>query len=87
MNESLAISYAAQAMYLVLLLSMPPIVVASVVGVLVSLIQAVTQLQDQTLSFGVKLVVVVATLFLTQAWLGSELLRYATEIFSHFYLL
>ena len=37
--------YAKQAMYLVLMLSMPPIVVASVVGLLLSLFQAITQLQ------------------------------------------
>ena len=48
-----------QAMLLVLWLSLPPIVVASVVGILFSLIQALTQIQEQTLSFGVKLIAVV----------------------------
>lgn len=51
--------------YLILILSMPPIVVASVVGVLLSLIQAITQLQEQTLSFGIKLIAVCITMFLT----------------------
>ncbi len=87
MNEPVAIAYAVKAMYLVLLLSLPPIVVASVVGVLLSLVQAITQLQEQTLTFGVKLVVVVLTIFLMQGWLGAELLRYSTDIFSRFYLL
>jgi type III secretion protein S len=41
-----------QAMLLVLWLSLPPIVVASVVGILFSLIQALTQILEQTLSFG-----------------------------------
>ena len=87
MNEPVAIAYAVKAMYLVLLLSLPPIVVASVVGVLLSLVQAITQLQEQTLTFGVKLVVVVLTIFLMQGWIGAELLRYSTDIFSRFYLL
>ncbi len=87
MNEPVAITYAAKAMYLVLLLSLPPIIVASVVGILLSLVQAITQLQEQTLTFGVKLVVVVLTIFMMQGWLGAELLRYATDIFSRFYLL
>lgn len=86
-NEPVAIAYAVKAMYLVLLLSLPPIVVASVVGIMLSLVQAITQLQEQTLTFGVKLVVVVLTIFLMQGWIGAELLRYSTDIFSRFYLL
>ncbi len=86
MNEPVAIAYAVKAMYLVLLLSLPPIIVASVVGILLSLVQAITQLQEQTLTFGVKLVVVL-TIFLMQGWIGAELLRYSTDIFSRFYLL
>ena len=87
MNEPVAIAYAVKAMYLVLLLSLPPIVVASVVGIMLSLVQAITQLQEQTLTFVVKLVVVVLTIFLMQGWIGAELLRYSTDIFSRFYLL
>lgn len=82
-----AIDYAVKALYLVLMLSLPPIVVASVVGIVLSLIQAVTQLQEQTLTFGVKLLAVVLTLFLMGGWLGGELLRYGGEIFSRFYLI
>ena len=48
-----AMEYASQALYLVLVISLPPIVIASVIGILLSLIQAVTQLQEQTLTFGV----------------------------------
>lgn len=85
--EPTALNYAVQALYLVLMLSLPPIVVASVVGIVFSLIQAITQLQEQTLSFGVKLIAVIITLFLMGGWLGGELLRYAAEIFSNFYML
>lgn len=85
--EVTAINYAVQALYLVLILSLPPIVVASVVGIIFSLIQAITQLQEQTLSFGVKLIAVIATLFMMGGWLSGQILRYATEIFNNFYLL
>ena len=54
----LAIDYAVKALYIVMILSLPPIVVASVVGIVVSLVQAITQLQEQTLSFGIKLLAV-----------------------------
>lgn len=84
--EYSAIDYAQQGMYLVLMLSLPPIVVASVVGLLLSLFQAITQLQEQTLSFGVKLIAVCITLFLTSSWFGAELVRFGEQIFSRFYL-
>ncbi|MBQ3059910.1 MAG: type III secretion system export apparatus subunit SctS [Desulfovibrio sp.] len=83
----LAIDYAVKALYLVMMLSMPPIIVASVIGILLSLIQAITQLQEQTLTFGVKLLAVGVTLFLMAGWLGGELLRYSADIFNRFYLI
>lgn len=81
------LAYAVKALYLVLMLSMPPIVVASVIGVVLSLIQAITQLQEQTLTFGVKLIAVSLTLFLMGGWLGGEILRYGNDIFNSFYLI
>lgn len=82
----LAIDYAVKALYLVMILSLPPIV-ASVVGIVLSLIQAITQLQEQTLAFGVKLLAVGLTLFLMGKWLSGEILRYSEDIFNRFYLL
>ncbi len=82
-----AIHLAAQALYLVLLLSLPPIAVASVVGIILAFLQAVTQLQDQTLSFGIKLIAVIATLFIMGSWVGSELLRFANDIFNRLHML
>ena len=85
--ESAAIDYAMKALYLVLMLSMPPIIVASLIGILLSLIQAITQLQEQTLTFGVKLLAVVLTLFIMGGWLSGEILRYDDDIFSRFYMI
>lgn len=87
MVEQAAISYASKAMYLVLIISMPPIVVGSVVGLLFSLFQAITQLQEQTLSFGVKLIAVSLTILATAGWLGGMLLAYGDEIFTNFNLI
>ena len=85
--NSLVLEYANRVLYLVLMISLPPILIASVTGILLSLIQAVTQLQEQTLTFGVKLIAVSLTIFLMGGWLSGEILRYAEEIFSRFYLL
>jgi type III secretion protein S len=69
-----------KALYLTLWLSLPPIIVASVVGTLFALFQALTQVQEQTLSFAIKLVAVMATLALTAGWVGSELLNYTVIV-------
>ena len=84
--HSLAMEYASQALYLVMIISLPPIVIASVIGIVLSLIQAVTQLQEQTLTFGVKLLAVVGSLFALDGWMSAEILRFASEIFDRFYL-
>ena len=47
-----------QGMLLVVMLTAPPLIVAVVVGVMTSLVQALMQVQDQTLPFGIKLVAV-----------------------------
>jgi type III secretion protein S len=81
------VTFLAQALYLVLWLSLPPIIVASVVGTLFSLFQALTQIQEQTLSFGIKLIAVMLTLLLTARWIGGELFNYTASIFEQFPLL
>ncbi len=84
MELSDLVTYVVQALLLVLILSLPPIVVASVVGILFSLIQALTQIQEQTLSFGVKLIAVGLTLYLTARWIGGEIFNYTALIFEKF---
>ncbi|CRM36194.1 type III secretion system export apparatus subunit SctS [Pseudomonas fluorescens] len=64
-----------QGMLLVVVLTAPPLIVAVVVGVLTSLVQALMQVQDQTLPFGIKLVAVGVTLIMTGRWIGVELIQ------------
>ena len=64
-----------QGMLLVVVQTAPPLIVAVIVGVLTSLIQALMQIQDQTLPFGVKLVAVGVTLVVTGRWIGLELVQ------------
>ncbi|MBV7485193.1 type III secretion system export apparatus subunit SctS [Bordetella sp. BOR01] len=79
------VSYMTQALYLVLWLSLPPIAVAAIVGTLFSLFQALTQIQEQTLSFAVKMIAVFATLLLTARWLSGELYNFTIAVFDLFY--
>ncbi len=81
MDTSDILQFTSQALTLVLVLSLPPILAASIVGTLVSLLQALTQVQEQTLSFVIKLVAVIIALFATASWLGSELYQYSMLVF------
>jgi type III secretion protein S len=81
MTGSEVLQYTANGLMIVLILSMPPILVASIVGTLFSLFQALTQIQEQTLSFTVKLVAISITLFLTARWLGMEIYNFGQVVF------
>lgn len=63
-----------------LLLGAPALLAALLMGLIVSIGQAVTQLQDQTLSFVPKVVVMLGVLLYTLPWTLSLLVEYASEI-------
>ncbi|MBP2168822.1 type III secretion protein S [Erwinia toletana] len=69
-----------KAIWLVLILSAAPVMVATIIGLLVGLFQTVTQLQEQTLPFGIKLLGVCVCLFLLSGWYGETLLAYGREV-------
>lgn len=84
MEHAEIIHLTAQALLLTLYLSLPTIVVAAAVGVLVSLLQALTQIQEQTLGFVLKLVAVILTILATAGWLSSIMMDYTLTIFDSF---
>ncbi len=73
-----------EAMWLVLLLSAPPIIAASVVGLIVAIVQAATQLQEQTLQYTLKFFAIVISIFLTAGLVAGSLLAYTNQIFTNF---
>ncbi|WP_437883134.1 type III secretion system export apparatus subunit SctS [Pseudomonas sp. LRF_L74] len=70
-----------QGMFLVVILTAPPLAVAVLVGVTTSLLQALMQMQDQTLPFGLKLTAVGLTLAMTGRWIGLELIQFVNMAF------
>lgn len=87
MDQYFILDQTLKALLLVLMLSMPPIIVATLLGLGVSLLMALTQIQEQTLSFAVKLIGVIVTLIVTTSWLSAHLFVYAQNIFQNFHLL
>ncbi|HEY6545342.1 MAG TPA: type III secretion system export apparatus subunit SctS [Dokdonella sp.] len=72
------------ALWLVLVLSAPPIVAASIVGLLIAFVQAATQLQEQTFSYTVKFIVIVVVLFVTTSMIGGTLYHFSDRLFTDF---
>jgi type III secretion protein S len=73
-----------QALWFVLLLSAPPIVVAALVGLAIAVVQAATQLQEQTLQYAAKFFAIVVTIFLTASLLGGGLYQFGDRVFTDF---
>jgi flagellar biosynthetic protein FliQ len=73
-----------QALVLVLVVSGPPIILALIIGFIVSVFQAATQIQEQTLSFAPKLVIIFGVLGLAGPWMGATLLRFTFNIYDRF---
>jgi flagellar biosynthetic protein FliQ len=82
MTPESVMSIAHQAMYVALLLAAPLLLVALVVGLVVSLFQAATQINESTLSFIPKLLAVALTLVIAGPWMLETLLDYMRHVFT-----
>lgn len=71
-----------QALILSLLLSLPIVLVTSAVGLLFSIFQALTQIQDQTLSFAIKLVFITMVIYFTSDWIAAKIYGFALMLYS-----
>lgn len=80
MEDSRLLGLASEALTLALLLSLPVVVTAAVVGLLVSFVQAVTSLQEQSISQGIKLIAVALVLLVAGPWAGSMLLQFGRAV-------
>ncbi len=76
-------NFIVQALYLIVILSAPVLITAMVVGLIISLLQAVTQIQEQTLSFVPKMVATFIVIALTAGWVASSLYTFAVEVFKY----
>ncbi len=71
------------AVVLVLMLGAPIMLMAILVGLVISVVQAVTQLQDQTLSFVPKIIAMGLAGLALLPWMMHRIVEYATEIFTN----
>jgi len=64
-----------QGMWLVVAISAPPLLVAALCGLIVSMLQTVTQIQDQTVPYVIKLAAIVVTMLVCARWTCNELIQ------------
>lgn len=80
MNAGVAMDLAGDAVQTILLAAGPILLAALVVGVLISLLQAVTQIQEQTLAFVPKIVAVLVVVFVAGGWMFGRITDFAARL-------
>ncbi|MCZ6552472.1 MAG: flagellar biosynthesis protein FliQ [SAR324 cluster bacterium] len=81
MTQEFVITVGREAMLTAFLLAAPPLITALVVGLVISVFQAVTQIQEMTLAIVPKMVAVLIALVVAYPWLLETLTSYTTQIF------
>jgi type III secretion protein S len=85
--KSIIFEYSYEALLLILMISGPPILFASIIGLFVAIFQAATQIQEQTLAFAIKMVAVLGTVMIMGGWLGGLIYQFGLKVFTNFYKL
>lgn len=81
MSADMAIQIGRDALYMVMLISSPMLILGLLVGVLVSIFQATTQIQEQTLVFVPKIVAIFIAIVVFGPWMLSLMVDYTREMF------
>ena len=85
MNPDDVVAVVRRALEVVVLISGPFLLTALLVGTLISLVQSVTQIQEQTLTFVPKFVAIMVVLLLGLPWMMGTMITYTTELFLSFH--
>jgi flagellar biosynthetic protein FliQ len=83
MNQSDVLKLAQDAIRTVLMMAAPMLISSLVIGLLVSIIQAVTQIQEATLSFVPKIIAVLVSLIIFGPWLLNLITQFTTNLFTN----
>jgi len=86
LSTEFIIGLASQAVYLVLEVSAPMLILGLVVGLIISIFQATTQIQEQTLAFVPKIVAVLLALLLFGPWIITKLIDFTSQILGSLYM-
>jgi len=82
MDADSVIQIGSEAVKMVLFISLPMLIVALVVGIAISLFQAVTQIQEMTLTFVPKIIAVFAAMIIAAPWMTERMVSFTRDIFN-----
>jgi len=82
MNERDALDLVQQAIWTIIVASGPAVAAAMLVGTLIALIQALTQIQEMTLTFVPKIVVILVVVAITGTFIGAHLSTFTETVYS-----
>lgn len=82
MESTLALDLCREALLFTLVISAPVLGIGLLVGLVISLVQAVTQIQDQTISIVPKIVAMVGAVVLLIPWLTQQVVEYSARLFA-----
>jgi len=86
MSSDFVINLMNQAIKLTAFIGLPILLTALVVGVMISIFQAITQIQEMTLTFVPKIVSAAGVMYLLGPWMLDKLMHFATHIFTELLL-
>ena len=83
-SESAVLDIARDAIYTIIITSAPLLLVSLIIGLIVSIFQTVTSIQEQTLTFVPKIIAIVLTLILLGSWMMNTMVEYTVQLWSSF---
>ena len=86
MSQETVIGIAAEAIRVLLMVAAPMLIAGLLVGVLISIFQTATSIQDQTLTFIPKIVVVLLVLLASLPWMMQVMIDFTSRLFSQLHL-
>lgn len=84
MDEAMVIDVAREVLWLIIKVSAPPLLVSLVVGLIISIFQTVTSIQEQTLTFVPKLLAIFLTIALIGSWMMNNVVEFLIELCTNF---
>ena len=84
MTEGQVLDVAKEAIYTIIICSAPMLIISLVVGLIISIFQTVTSIQEQTLTFVPKIIAVFVGLMIFGSWILTNLTEFVTTLWSNF---
>ena len=84
MDTSIVIDIAREALWLIIICSAPLLLVSLIVGLVISIFQTVTSIQEQTLTFVPKIISIFITLIICGGWIMDNIVSFMTRLFEDF---